>query len=140
MKKLKNILLLVIILVIFAGCSSSSSNSLKDISYSKFKNMLDNKESFFFIVVKDGCSYCEAFVPKVEEVLNEYDIGGYKLNLTEMSYDEYTEFMNNYNVDGTPTTIFITEGKEVSLLQRMEGNVSKEKFISKLEANNYIKK
>ena len=140
MKKFKNLLLVLIMFVILVGCTSKSSNSLNDISYSKFKNMLDNKESFFFIVVKDGCSYCEAFVPKVEEVLNDYNLVGYKLNLTEMSSDEYDEFMNNYNVDGTPTTIFITEGKEVSLLQRMEGNVSKEKIISKLKSNNYIKK
>ena len=138
MKKIKNILLLLLVTIILSGCGSS--NNLKDISYSKFKTMLDNKESFFFVVVKDGCSYCDAYKPKVEEVLNEYNIVGYKLNISNMSESEYEEFDANYNVDGTPTTIFITNGQETSLLQRIDGNVSKEKLISKLEANSYIKK
>ncbi len=138
MKKIKNIVLVILLLLLFTGCSSSS--NFKDISYSKFKNMLDNKETFFFVVVKDGCSYCDAYKPKVEEVLKEYNITGYKLNFSEMNEDEYNEFNSNFDVDGTPTTIFITDGVETSVLQRIDGNVSKEKLISKLEINNFIKK
>ena len=76
----------------------------------------------------------------MEEVLNEYNVIGYVINLSDMSDKELEEFDKLFNVDGTPTTIFMTEGKELSLLQRIDGNVAKEKIITKLENNNYIKK
>ena len=107
MKKIKYILLLIVCSFIFTGCNSSN---LKDISYSKLQSMRENKETFFFIVVKDGCRYCEAFIPKAEEVLNDQDVVGYKLNISDMSDEEYNEFDSLFNVDGTPTNIFINNG------------------------------
>ena len=83
-----------------------------------------NKETFFFVVIRDGCSFCESFVPKVEEVLNEYDVIGYKLNISTFTEEEYNEFDATWNVDGTPTTIFIKDGSEVSILQRLEGQTA----------------
>lgn len=137
MKHIKKALLLVTI-VIFC-CSCSSNNRLKSISYSNLTEKIENNETFFFVVIRDGCSHCENFVPKVEEVLDEYNIVGYKLNYSELSKDEDELFYNKFGVDSTPTTIFIKEGKEVSLLQRIEGNVTKEKFITRLKNNEYIK-
>lgn len=136
MKFLKKGLLIVLILLFCSACGSSS--NLKSLSYSEFKDKIENKETFFFVVIRDGCTYCESFEPKMEEVVNEYDIIGYTLNVSDMSDSEYQEFIKEYNIDGTPQTIFITEGHEVSLLQRIDGNVSKEKIISKLKSNNYI--
>lgn len=138
MKKFKIFVLAILLLTVVVGCGKSS--NLKSISYSKLNKMLENEETFFFVVTKDGCSHCEAFVPVVEEVLKEYDLVGYNLNISEMNDSDYEEFYNTYNVTGTPTTIFISKGKETSLLQRIDGEVSKEKLISKLKANNYIEK
>ena len=138
MKILKLLLIPITVLLLFTGCGKES--NLKEISYNGLKEKMENKESFFFVVERDGCTYCEAFVPKMEEVLNEYNVIGYVINLSDMSDKELEEFDEKFNVDGTPTTIFMTEGNELSLLQRIDGNVTKEKIITKLENNNYIKK
>ena len=136
MKKVKYYVLLFISIVLLTSCGSSN---LKSISYSELNKKLDNKETFFFIVTRDGCSHCEDFIPKVEEVLDEYDIVGYNLNYSDLSEEDDEEFYNKYGISATPTTVFIKDGKEVSILQRIEGDVSKEKLITKLKNNNYIK-
>ena len=135
MKKIKYLLLVLLVGVIFTGCGK---NNLKTVSFNELSKKLENGESFFFEVVQDGCSHCANFTPKLKEVLNEYDVIGYQLNLTDLTEENYKTFNSMFDVDGTPTTIFIVNGKEVSLLQRIDGNVSKEKIISKLKTNKYI--
>lgn len=135
MKKIKYLLLILFVGIMFTGCGSSN---LKSLSYSDLKDKLNNKESFFFIVIRDGCSYCESFVPKAEDVLNEYNIIGYKLNVSDLSDKEAEEFDKQWDVDGTPTTIFIVDGVEGSIMQRIDGSVSKEKLIDKLKQTGYI--
>lgn len=135
MKKIKYLLLVLLVGVIFTGCGK---NNLKTISFNELNKKLENGESFFFEVVQDGCSHCANFTPKLKEVLNEYDVIGYQLNLTDLTEENYKTFNSMFDVDGTPTTIFIVNGKEVSLLQRIDGDVSKEKIISKLKTNKYI--
>ena len=135
MKKIKYLLLVLLVGVIFTGCGK---NNLKTVSFNELNKKLENGESFFFEVVQDGCSHCANFTPKLKEVLNEYDVIGYQLNLTDLTEENYQTFNSMFDVDGTPTTIFIVKGKEVSLLQRIDGDVSKEKIISKLKTNKYI--
>ena len=57
-----------------------------------------------------------------------------------MTEEEDKEFSKEFKVTGTPNTIFITEGQELSILQRIVGNASKQKIISKLKNNGYIEK
>lgn len=135
MKKIKYLLLVLLVGVIFTGCGK---NNLKTIGFNELNKKLENGESFFFEVVQDGCSHCANFTPKLKEILNEYDVIGYQLNLTDLTEENYKTFNSMFDVDGTPTTIFIVNGKEVSLLQRIDGDVSKEKIISKLKTNKYI--
>lgn len=135
MKKIKFILLFILSIFIFTGCGSSN---FKSISYNELKDKLKDNETFFFVVVKDGCRYCESYEPIVEEVLKENDITAYKLNLSELSEDDFNTFSNEFKVDSTPTTIFSEEGK-ISLMKRIEGSISKEKLTEKLKDMNYIK-
>lgn len=136
MKKLKVLFLFVLSLFLFTGCGS---NNFKSLSYSELKDKLKDNETFFFVVVKDGCQYCEAYEPIVEEVTEENDIIGYKFNISKLDEKDYDTFYNEYKVDSTPTTIFVENGKEVSIMKRITGSVSKEKLTEKLKAMNYIK-
>lgn len=140
MKKIKLLSLLLIFLVIFVGCGKNGDEYLEEISYNKFKEMLENKETFFFEIIQTGCSYCKAFTPKLEEVLEENKIKGYQLNMSNMTEKEYEEFDKMFEIEGTPTTIFIENGKETSKMERITENVSKNKIIAKLKTNGYIKK
>lgn len=144
MKKYRFIpLLVILLLVVFTGCSkeegSDGKNYLVNISYEEFVKKRENKESFFFAVIQDGCPYCEAYTPKLKEVLKEYKIVGYSLNLSDLTDEERQEFQLKFKVSGTPNTIFLTEGEEVSKMQRISGNAAKTKIVSKLKSNGYIK-
>lgn len=140
MKKLKIISFILLLTFIFAGCSNKTDEYLVKINYKEFKEKIENKETFFVEIVQDGCSYCEAFTPKLREVLMENKVIGYQINITKLTEEEYNEFSLQYGKDGTPTTIFLTEGKEISKMQRISGNVSKTKIVSKLKGNGYIKR
>ena len=137
MKYIKYLVLVIGILFLFTGCDSSS--NLKDLSYKELDSKLENKETFFFVVTQDGCSHCESFVPVLEKVLKEQNVVGYNLNLTNMSKEEDEQFSKIFEVDGTPTTIFVKDGQEVSLLQRINGEADEERIIQKLKNNDYIK-
>ena len=137
MKKFKSFILLFLLVLL---CSSCGSSNLKSLSYKELNKKLENNETFFFVVIRDGCSHCESFVPKVEEVVDEYNIIGYTLNYSDLSEEEDEEFFEKYGISSTPTTVFIKDGKEMSILQRIEGNVAKEKLVDKLKKNDYIKK
>ena len=136
MKNIKKLLLLILLIIFCSSCGNTS--NLKSMSYKEFNEKLANKDTFFFVLVKDGCQYCEKFIPKVEEIVDEYNIIGYKLNYSSMSEDEQNEFYEKYEAGSTPTTMFIKDGKEISQMQRIEGNVSKEKVVAKLKSLNYI--
>ena len=136
MKKIKNILLICLLVIL---CTSCKSSNLKSLSLNELNKKLDNKETFFFVIIQDGCQHCEKFVPVVEDVLDEYNLVGYKINITDLSEEDDEALFAMYGVNSTPTTIFIKDGKELSILQRIEGSVSSEKLINKLKANNYIK-
>ena len=140
MKKLFVCILAITCLFMVTGCTNKSESYLKDLSYEELNKKLSDKETFFFVVTQDGCSHCENFLPVLENLLNDKKVIGYNLNTSKLSEEQNKEFDEKYNVTGTPTTIFIKDGKEVSILQRLVGNVSKDKLISKLETNNYIKK
>ena len=137
MKKFRCVFLLLGFLFILLGCSNKT--YLKDLSYNEFKNKLNNKESFFFVLVQDGCSHCASYTPKLESILEEYDITAYKINLSKLKDSERKELNELFSYDGTPTTIFVKDGVEESIMQRINGNQPKEKIISKLKNNGYIK-
>ena len=138
MKKLIICLLAITCLFTITGCSKSSDSYLKNLSYEEFNKKLSNKDTFFFVVTQDGCSHCENFVPVLEKVLNENKVIGYNLNTSTLSKEQSDEFDEKFDVSGTPTTIFIKDGQEVSILQRINGEADSEKVVRKLQINGYI--
>lgn len=141
MKKTFKFLSLFLVLTIFlVGCEQKDDNSkyLVDINYTTFNDKLDNNEDFILEVVQTGCSNCTSFTPKFESVLGEYKITAYSINLTDMTDENRQEFLDKYNVSGTPTVLFFKGGKETSTLKRLTGNQSEDKIVSKLKANGYI--
>lgn len=139
MKKFKILSFFLILILIFTGCSLKK-EFLIEISYKELIQKIENQETFFFTAMQDGCSHCEEFLPKFEEILKENEIKGYKLNFTKLTDEEEKEFGSKFGSSiGTPTTIFITEGKEETQLTRIVGNQSKTKVIEKLKSMKYIK-
>ncbi len=138
MKYLKIIVLAIAFLFLLTGCETKE-NYLKNINFKELNEKLDNKEEFFFVVTQDGCSHCEEFLPVLKELLNENKIIGYDFNLTRLSESDKDSFYEMFDIEGTPTTIFIKDGKELSIMQRIVGGLDKDKLIQKFKNNGYIK-
>ena len=141
MKKTYAFICLFILLVTFVvGCEKKQEvEYLKDISYEELYKKIENKETFILEVVQTGCGNCTSFTPKFTEVLEEYKITAYSLNLTNIEKDENREkFLDDYDVTGTPTVIFFKDGEETSTMKRLTGDRDKETIIKKLKLNDYI--
>ena len=146
MKKTVKILSLFLVLVLLVvGCEKQEETNiteveyLKELTFEELEVKLQNKEDIILEIVQTGCSNCTAFSPKFESVLNEYEIQAYSLNISYLS-DAGADWLESYNVDGTPTVIFFEKGEETSTMKRIVGNQSREKVVSKLKANGYIEK
>jgi hypothetical protein len=55
-----------------------------------------------------------------------------------LSEEKYTELKTMFNFNGTPTTVFVIDGEEKTAANRINGDVSEEKIISKLKSNGFI--
>ena len=139
----KKILTIIIIFLLLISCfvlfKSLTKNNLTEISMKKYYELIDNKESFIIEVMKDDCSHCIAFRPKLIEVTNKYNIDVYYINVGKLNSADYKKFMKDANVDGTPTLIFYEDGYEETEAARIVGNASTTKLIEKFKENNIIK-
>jgi len=119
--------------------NDDSISYLTEITFSELKEKLENKEDIVLEIVQTGCHNCTSFSPKFEEVLEEYKIEAYSLNISLLDEDG-KKWLDEYEVDGTPTVIFFKGGKEISKMKRMVGDQDKERIISKFKSNGYISK
>lgn len=136
MKKLKY-LFIILVLFLTVGCSKSS--GLENINYSKYKELISNKESFVLEVMRDGCSHCETLKPRLENVASKYNLDIKVINLAHLSDEDLKSFVKEIGTGATPTVIFYKKGEEKSVATRIVGSVSEEKIINKFKDNGIIK-
>ena len=133
----KKILIGILLIVCFiTGCNK---NYLKSIDYNDFKEKVENKENFIVEVVQTGCSACKDFTPRLNKVINKYNIEVFQINYSSLSDKEKEEFDKTFSISSTPTVFFVTKGEEISVLTRMVGSLEEEKIINKLKDAGYIK-
>lgn len=136
---MKNIfrILIVLCITLITGCSS---NTIKEINYKEFYTLIKNKQTFILYIGSTSCHNCVEFSPKLKVVIKENNIKNVKyIDLDKLSEKEKNGLNKIINVSGTPTVVFVTNGEEKSMTNRINGNVSKEKIISRLKSNEYIK-
>lgn len=143
MKKKKYLLIasiLIVILGIIIGYFLFSMNdNLVKLSYDEIMEKIDNKESFILCISRTTCSHCNVYKPKLRKVANKYDIKIYYTDVDKYSKDDLKNFNSKISFDGgTPTTLFIKDGKEKTTATRIEGDVSIEKIVDKLKKNGFI--
>ena len=128
MKKTDLILIgLVLVLVIVGVLSSKGTEAqeeikfpltlagevgLHEITYGKYEEMVKNGDAFVVVIERTGCSYCQMYMPIMEEVANEQKIAVTYINTDNLTEDEMTKLSttNKYlkkNQWGTPTTLFM---------------------------------
>ena len=128
MKKTDFILIGLVVVLIIVGIVSSKGTvaeediefpltlagevGLHEITYDKYKEMVSNGDAFVVVIERTGCSYCQMYMPIMEEVAKEKKIPVTFINTDNISEEDLDELSstNKYlkkNQWGTPTTLFM---------------------------------
>ncbi len=105
----------------------------------ELKTKLDNKESFILVITGSECPHCALYKPTFKKVLKDYNLTAYEIMNDKLQNDSEKAFLNSVaTITGTPTTIFIRDGEEISTASRIVGNADRSKIINRLKAIGYI--
>ena len=142
MKKIL-IIFIVIITLFTVGCGKGS---VEEITLDEYEQMMKNKKSFILFVGSKTCSHCAEFKITLERVIENYNIDFKYIDISNFNDDERKSFSSEIRFDGTPTTVFVEEGKDNSCrlmscddTKRIEGAQNYEKVVEILKSNGYIK-
>lgn len=129
----------MILLIIFGIINIKDKKSyFKEIKYDKVIEKIDNKESFVLVLSQTTCSHCMSYKPTVQAVSKKYKLTIYYLETDLLSDKAKEEFKEYITYSGTPTTVFIINGEETTVANRLNGSVSEERIIEKLKSNGFI--
>ena len=146
---MKKILIILLGILLFTGCTDKNSSkyeistdfkgsnkTYQNITYNEIKEKINNGDNFIVLLWQTGCSHCESFEPKLNEIIKDLNLKVYGLNMAELSEEEYAIIKNKTFITGTPTTVYFKNGKyEDSLI----GDKSVENVLSFFKSNNIIK-
>ena len=144
MKKNNNIfyiaiiaLIVIVSLLAINYINTPKQGNLEKITHKEINEKIDNKDSFILVVSQSTCSHCASYKPKLKQIAQEY-----KTDIYDIDYDEEKDeekFLEEFDLDGaTPITLFFKDGEQESLLNRLEGDVSKETAIKKFKKMGFI--
>ena len=108
---------------------------LNEITYDDYEEMVKDGKPFITVIERTGCSYCQMYMPILEEVANEKKIAITYINTDNLTDDEYNELSttNKYlkkNQWGTPTTLFMVGDEVVDVIS---GYVEKDSILNFLD-------
>lgn len=114
-------------------------NHLIELTFDELQEKVDNKETFILVFTQESCSHCMVYKPTLKEVLYENNIYAYELQTNKLTTKEAAKLKDIANAEGTPTTIFIKDGQEISTNVRLVGNQSKGNIVSRFKTLGFIK-
>lgn len=137
---MKKILCILMILFVFliSGCGSKQLTTYHEISYQDYLSMIDNEESFPLVIGSATCSACAMFKGTMETFINKYQVDVRYIDISKLSEEDYSALMTDVNFNSTPTTIFIENGKQKSVYQRIVGAESYSNVVSNYKKQGYI--
>lgn len=143
MKNKKVIIIIIALIAVIAlgifTCVKFSEKNLIQINRKELQEKIEDKDSFILVVSREGCSHCKEFLPIFEEILKDHDIKAYSVDLATLSKKDRSYLATIANVSGTPTTLFIENGEEKSVMNRIVGSSNRKNIESTLKRNGYIK-
>jgi len=116
----------------------SENNLFIPLAEFEFKRKIENEESFILVILQTGCGACYAYKPTLNEVIEEYNLDIYTINISNLSDDGRAFLQSVAAFDSTPTTLFITDGIEETNLNRLIGAVNKSTLVNRLKSLGYI--
>lgn len=113
----------------------------KSLTYDEVINKLENKETFVLCVSQTTCNHCQSYKPKLSKVANKYKLNVYYIDIDLLTKEEQKDFGKYINLSsGTPSTVFIKEGEERTVANRIIGDQSTEEIIKRLTQQGFIER
>lgn len=116
---------------------TGSEEGLTKIDYTTYRDKINNNENFIVIIERTGCSFCEKYMPIVEEVASERKIPIYYIDTNDLTTAEYEKleksnlYLRRENW-GTPTTLLLSGSNVAASIGEY---VDKEKFEEFIDTN-----
>lgn len=130
----------IISILIINYINTPKEGELIKITYKEITTKIENEDTFILIVSKSTCSHCATYKPKIKTIAKDYNIDIYYIDYDTENEETQKQLLKDLNLDGsTPITMFFENGKEKSLLNRLEGDLSSNKVIEKFKEMGFIK-
>ena len=131
------LLITIISILIIYNLTQPPIGDLKAITYEEIIEKQANKQDFILIISQTTCSHCESYKPKIKQIAQKHGITVYYIDIDTLSNED--EFLKELNLSGaTPITLFFKSGKETSILNRIEGDLSTKKIINQFKKMGFI--
>lgn len=141
----KNLIIIcAIVLVVILGIllfvnSKSSKYGLFELKYNDVIEKFNNKEDFVLVISQTTCEHCISYKPVLRSVSKKNKIKTYYIDVDLLNDKETEELKKYVSYSDTPSTLFIKDGTESTRANRIVGEATEEKIVSKLKQNNFIK-
>ena len=133
----KFLVILFFSLIFITGCGNKRT-TYNEISYSDYKMMVENKESFPLVIGSSTCSACSMFKPTMEVFISKYNIDVKYIDISKLSDEEYKEFSVLVGFKSTPTTVFYKDGEQSSSYFRIVGSAGLSSVVDAYKRMGYI--
>ena len=125
------------------GCTKGS---IDEITFDDYQKMIENKESFILFIGSHKCSHCIEFKAILEEIIEKYRVHFKYIDIANLTDEQDKQLSKDIIYKGTPTTVFIEEGKDNSCNvfscdnnKRIDGALSSDRVVEVLKNMKYIK-
>ncbi|MEG0026222.1 MAG: thioredoxin family protein [Bacilli bacterium] len=136
---MKKVLIVSVVLfsLLISGCFNRPT-TYEEIDYEIYSDMIKNRESFILFIGSSECNHCVAYKETLKQVIKKYHVDVKYIDISKMNESQKNKFKAHITFAGTPTTIFIKNGKEKSTYNRINGAQDYNKVIAKFADNQYI--
>mgnify|MGYP003295257158 FL=1 len=129
--------------IVYASITLNKQQKLEDsylieLSYNELVKKIENKESFVLVYTQTTCSHCIEYKPILKKTLYKNKLYGYEIVIDKLNTEEKAKLKDIANVSGTPTTIFIKDGVEISTSSRLTGIQTEDKLTNRFKYLGYI--
>jgi predicted bacteriocin transport accessory protein len=119
------------------GEKNTRVKTFTNLTYDEYSKKIENKDSFVILLWQTGCSHCEEFEPKLNKIISHYNLDIYGLNLADLTQEQYAKVKNKTFIQGTPTMVYIKEGRNS---QKLVGSKDDEEVLEFLSDIGYLKR
>lgn len=135
---MKKIIMIMISCLLLSGCGQK--DPYKEVSYNNLNCMVEDKESFVLVIGSSECSHCVDYKTTMKDVVKKHNVTIHYIDISKLNSTELAKLRNKFSFTGTPTTIFVEDGKEKDAqFNRINGAKDYDTIIKRLKKNNYIK-